>query len=239
MSKSRILVFLPTYNERENMEPLTERLLALGLDVRILVVDDQSPDGTGEEVERLKRQHPGRIEGIHRPPPRGRGLAGREGLQRASESDCEIVIEMDADLSHRPEDIPRLIEAIEQADVVLGSRYTVGGQVDGFGVRRRLNSWVAGTLSKMVLGLHYSDPTSGFRAFRREVLAALPWENFVSDGPTVVEETLYAIRKRGYRVAEVPIHYVERQVGESKISPGLIIKWIINLLRIRLRSHRL
>ena len=114
-----------------------------------------------------------------------------------------------------------------------------GGRAEGFGLRRRLNSWVAGTLSKLVLGLHYTDPTSGFRAFRREVLASLPWDQFVSDGPTIVEETLYAIRKRGYRIAEVPILYVERQAGESKISPGLIVKWIINLLRIRLRSRRL
>ncbi len=239
MSESRILVFLPTYNERDNLEPLAERLFETIPTARLLIVDDQSPDGTGEAADALTQTYPGRVETIHRPPPRGRGLAGRDGLLHASHSDCEIVVEMDADLSHRPEDIPKLLQAIENADVVLGSRYMQGGRAEGFGLRRRLNSWVAGTLSKLVLGLHYTDPTSGFRAFRREVLASLPWDQFVSDGPTIVEETLYAIRKRGYRIAEVPILYVERQAGESKISPGLIVKWIINLLRIRLRSRRL
>lgn len=239
MKNSRILVFLPTYNERGNLEPLAEQLLSLSPEISLLIVDDQSPDGTGEIADTLARTHPGRVEVQHRPPPRGRGLAGRDGLRRAAETDCDIVIEMDADLSHRPEDIPKLIEALEQADVVLGSRYIPGGGTEGFGFRRRLSSHVAGLLSKWVLGLDYSDPTSGFRAFRREALAALPWDRFISDGPTIVEETLYALRKRGYRIAEVPILFVERRVGESKISPGLVIKWIINLLRVRLNRHRL
>lgn len=237
MKSQRILVFLPTFNERGNLEPLAEQLLSLSPEVSLLIVDDQSPDGTGEIADALAQTYPSRMNVMHRPPPRGRGLAGRDGLRRAAETDCAIVIEMDADFSHRPEDIPKLLNALDQADVVLGSRYLPGGGAEGFGLRRRLNSRVAGLLSKLVLGLDYSDPTSGFRAFRREVLAALPWDRFISDGPTIVEETLYALRKRGYRITEVPILFVERRVGESKISVGLVIKWIINLLRVRLNSR--
>jgi len=239
MSASKILVFLPTYNEKGNLDRLAEQLLSLGPEFSLLIVDDQSPDGTGEIADQLAREYPGRVEVIHRAPPRGRGLAGRDGLKRASETDCGIVVEMDADLSHRPEDIPKLIAAIQDADVVLGSRYMPGGGTEGFGPRRRLNSRVAGLLSEYVLGLRYSDPTSGFRAFRREALASLPWDRFISDGPSIVGETLYALRKRGYRIAEVPIFFVERRVGESKISPKLILKWILNLIRIRLNGHRL
>lgn len=233
------LVFLPTYNERDNLEPLAEQILSISPEISLLIVDDQSPDGTGEIADRLAGTHAGRVRVIHRPPPRGRGLAGREGLQRASESDCEVVVEMDADFSHRPEDIPKLLETLEGADVVLGSRYMPGGGAVGFGLRRRLNSRVARLLSRWVLGLSYTDPTSGFRAFRREALSSLPWDAFLSDGPTVVEETLYALQKRGYRIVEVPILFVERRVGESKISPGLVLKWIVNLIRIRLNRHRL
>jgi dolichol-phosphate mannosyltransferase len=239
MKSPRILVFLPTYNERGNLEPLAEQLLSLSPEVSLLIVDDQSPDGTGEAADTLARTHPGRVEVIHRSPPRGRGLAGRDGLRRASETDCDIVVEMDADFSHRPGDIPKLLKALEQADVVLGSRYMPGGGVEGFSLRRRLNSRMAGLLSKWMLELDYSDSTSGFRAFRREALAALPWDRFISDGPTIVEETLYALQKRGYRIVEVPILFVERRVGESKISPGLVIQWIINLIRVRLNRRRL
>ncbi|HQO35711.1 MAG TPA: glycosyltransferase, partial [bacterium] len=119
MSASKILVFLPTYNEKGNLDRLAEQLLSLGPEFSLLIVDDQSPDGTGEIADQLAREYPGRVEVIHRAPPRGRGLAGRDGLKRASETDCGIVVEMDADLSHRPEDIPKLIAAIQDADVVL------------------------------------------------------------------------------------------------------------------------
>ena len=239
MGSRKILVFLPTYNEKGNLDRLGEQILSMGPEYSLLIVDDQSPDGTGEIADQLAKEHPGRVEVIHRAPPRGRGLAGRDGLRRASETDGDIIVEMDADFSHRPEDIPKLIEAIQDADVVLGSRYMPGGSTEGFGPRRRLNSRVAGLLSRLALGLRYSDPTSGFRAFRREALASLPWDRFLSDGPSIVGETLYALRKRGYRIAEVPIIFVERRVGESKISPKLILKWIFNLIRIRLNSHRL
>ncbi|MFH1738326.1 MAG: polyprenol monophosphomannose synthase [bacterium] len=239
MSEPRILVFLPTFNEKGNLERLAERLLALAPGLSLLIVDDQSPDGTGEIADGLARTHPDRVQVLHRHPPRGRGLAGRDGLRLASQTDFDIVVEMDADLSHRPQDLPNLLAALDNADVVLGSRYVPGGGAEGFGARRRLNSRVAGLLSKWVLGLDYHDPTSGFRVFRRESLASLPWEQFISDGPSIVEEILYALRKRGYRIVEVPILFVERRVGESKISPGLVLKWIINLLRVRLNRHRL
>ncbi len=238
MIPPRILVFLPTYEERGNLEPLAEELLAMREEIGLLIVDDESPDGTGEAADDLARQYPGRVDVIHRAPPRGRGLAGRDGLRHASQSGAELVVEMDADRSHRPEDLPALLKAAEQADVVLGSRYAQGGEVEGFGLRRQANSAVAGWLTRVLLGLHYSDPTSGYRIFRREALEAIPYENLISDGPTIVEETLLCLQARNFRITEVPITFQERQVGESKITLKLIAKWIWNLVRIRGRATR-
>jgi dolichol-phosphate mannosyltransferase len=232
--ESEIMVFLPTYNERENLALLTERLFGLGLDLSILVVDDSSPDGTGEVADQLARQHEGRFEVIHRQGTRGRGTAGILGLSRAAGVACKYVIEMDADLSHDPDEIPKLLQAAEQADLVIGSRYMEGGEAENFGLLRQLNSKVARLLTRMLLGLNYTDPTSGFRVYRRELLQQLPWERMISPGPSVVEETLYYIRQTGARIVEVPIHYRERHTGNSKITPGIIAHWILTLLKIRL-----
>ncbi len=234
----RILVFLPTYQERDNLEPLVAELLALRDDLGVLVVDDRSPDGTGEVADELAKQYPGRVFVMHRPPPRGRGLAGRDGLRAAAQSQAEFVAEMDADRSHRPEDLPRLLKAAENADVVLGSRYMQGGEVEGFGLRRQANSATAGWLSRVILGLHYTDPTSGYRVFRREALARVPFENLISEGPSIVGEILLSLQLRNFRIVEVPITFLERQVGESKITFKLILRWIWNLLRIRWRASK-
>ncbi len=234
-----ILVFVPTYEERDNLEPLVEQLLALRDDLGVLVVDDLSPDGTGELADTLAGRYPGRVEVLHRPPPRGRGLAGRDGLRYAAASEAKLVVEMDADRSHRPEDLPALLAAAEDADVVLGSRYIEGGVVEGFGPRRRANSAVAGWLTQVILGLRFADPTSGYRVFRREALATIPFERLISDGPTIVEETLLCLVQRNCRIVEIPIVFEERRLGQSKITLKLILRWIWNLLRIRLRASRL
>lgn len=231
---ARVVVFVPTYNERDNLEPLVERLLALSPTLTVLVVDDRSPDGTGDLADDLARRT-GRVVAVHRDPPRGRGLAGRDGLRRASGMDCDCVVEMDGDLSHRPEDVPALVRACRGVDVVLGSRYCAGGRVEGFGAYRTLNSRIAGLLSRLVLGLREADCTSGFRCFRREVLAELDYERMISDGPSIVGEVLREVHQRGWRVVEVPITFVERTRGQSKITPRLILRWIVNLVRIRLK----
>ncbi|MDX9753544.1 MAG: polyprenol monophosphomannose synthase [bacterium] len=228
-----IVVFLPTYNERDNLPVLVRRLFGLGRDLFVLVVDDHSPDGTGAVAEALAEEFAGRLRVIHREGPRGRGTAGIVGLAEAARMDCCLVVEMDADCSHDPDDLPRLLEAAETADLVIGSRYVAGGEAEGFGLLRTLNSRVARGLTVWILGLHYADPTSGYRVYRKEILARLPWDRMVSDGPSIVEETLYYIQRNGATVTEVPITYRERKIGRSKITPGIIIQWIRNLLRIR------
>ncbi len=228
-----LTVFLPTYNERNNLPLVVERLFALGLDMQILVVDDSSPDGTGDVAEELAKTYKGRLRVIHRENPRGRGLAGVVGLREASKMDCQFVVEMDADASHDPAELPRLLQAAEQADLVIGSRYIEGGSAENFGWLRTLNSKVAKFLTVLFLGLRYTDPTSGYRVYRREILAPLPWDRMISPGPSIVEETLYYIQRNGARIVEVPIAYRDRHEGRSKITMGIILRWILTLMRIR------
>lgn len=233
MQNTEILVFLPTYNERENLPLLTEQLFALGLDLSILVVDDQSPDGTGDVADELARSYPDRFRVIHRLGPRGRGKAGIVGLAEGARSASTFIVEMDADLSHDPEELPKLLNAAQNADLVIGSRYMEGGVAENFGIVRTLNSKVARGLTVLFLGLHYSDPTSGYRVYRRTLLEKLPWERMISPGPSIVEETLYYIERAGGRVVEIPIFYRERKVGSSKITIGIIWRWILSLWSIR------
>lgn len=229
----KLLVFLPTYNERDNLPVLIERLFELEHEVSALVVDDRSPDGTGEAAEELGQRYGGRVRVIHRDGPRGRGAAGIVGLREASRSDAEFVVEMDADLSHNPAQIPRLLEAAAAADLVIGSRYMEGGSAENFGLFRTLNSRVAAWLSYVILGLGETDPTSGYRVYRRELLEKLPWDRMISPGPSIVEETLYYIKRTGARIVEVPIRYEDRRSGATKITLPIILRWIVSLLRIR------
>jgi len=234
---ARTLVFLPTYNERENIRSLIEEILSVVPGARVLVVDDLSPDGTGELVEEMAK-YEDRIEIIHRDGPRGRGYAGIEGLRRAgTREDIDFVVEMDADGSHNPKEMPALIDAAQSADLVLGSRYVQGGGVEGWGWFRTLNSAVANRVARILLGLPYRDATSGYRCFRREVLAALPWDVMISNNPSIVEEILYHVHRRGFRVIEVPIRFIDRTEGESKFSVKLVGRWIANLWRVRRRSQ--
>ena len=228
-----LVVFLPTYNERENLPLVVERLFNLGLDMQVLVVDDSSPDGTGDIADELCRKYEGRMQVIHREGPRGRGLAGIVGLRDASKMDCKYVVEMDADASHDPDELPRLLEVAQNADLVIGSRYIAGGSAESFGVLRTLNSKVAKFLTVLFLGLRYTDPTSGYRIYRKEILEPLPWDRMISPGPSIVEETLYYIKRNGARIVETPIAYKDRHEGASKITIGIILRWILTLARIR------
>ncbi len=228
-----LVVFLPTYNERVNLPLVVDRLFGLGLDLYVLVVDDQSPDGTGEIAEQWARKYEGRMRVIHRDPPRGRGLAGIVGLREASKMECRYVVEMDADASHDPDELPRLLDVAKNADLVIGSRYIEGGSAENFGLLRTLNSKVAKLLTVIFLGLRYTDPTSGYRVYRREILEPLPWDRMISPGPSIVEETLYYIKRNRARIMETPIAYRDRHEGSSKITIGIILRWILTLLRIR------
>lgn len=234
----KIMAMVPTYNERENIEKLIDAILGHGENYSVMVVDDLSPDGTGGLVDRKAEEYPGRVDAFHRDGPRGRGSAGIAGFMRAAEKkDIDVVVEMDADFSHDPKDLPRFLEAIADCDIVIGSRYVKGGKVEGWGMNRVINSFLANKLTQLILGLwRYKDCTSGYRAFRREVLEKLNWKHMFSTNPSIVEEILYACHKRKFRIREIPITFVDRTRGKSKISLGIIAKCFLNLFRIRFRG---
>jgi dolichol-phosphate mannosyltransferase len=231
-----VLVVTPTYNERDNLP-----LLAAGVlkhdGFRLLVVDDQSPDGTGEVAERLAREYPGRIEIIHRTGQRGLGRSYVDGLTHAvKQGTADFICQMDCDLSHGPEYLPHLVADAATHDIVLGSRYMNGGvSVVNWPIHRILLSAFANRYIRSVTGLSPSDCTSGFRCWRREALAKLPIASMVSDGYSFLTEMLYEAKRRGFRIGEVPIIFVERRIGHSKLSSGVLIESLIMPWRLRLR----
>ncbi len=228
-----IVVVVPTYNEAENIVPLLQALLALPLPLRVLVVDDQSPDGTADRAA----AGGGRVTVLRRDPPRGRGLAGRDGVLAALALGADLIVEMDADGSHDPQQLPALVAAAaDGADIVSGSRYCPGGRVVGYDWLRKLNSAVANAVSRLLLGLTARDATSGYRVFRRRVLEAIDLPTLLSPGPSIVEEILFRAQRRGFYAREVPITFVNREKGESKLRPSTVIVWLRTLLRVRRRG---
>ena len=231
MSGPRALVIVPTYNERDNLPPLIEGLLRHA-NVRVLVVDDQSPDGTGAIADGLARQHPGRVEVMHRTGRRGLGRSYIDGIKQAIHEPVDLICQMDADFSHDPARLPALMAATDDADVAIGSRYIPGGAIENWPMRRLLLSRFANIYVRLITRLTARDCTSGFRCWRRETLAALPLDAFVSDGYSFIVEMLYAASIRGARIAEVPITYVERRQGQSKMSQSVIIESAITPWRL-------
>jgi len=230
-----ILVFLPTYNEKENIEQVLSKIFQTGLDIEVLVIDDCSPDGTADIAEAFHSDSR-KVAVIRRKGKRGRGIAGALGLKMASQSSADYVIEMDADLSHDPNDIPKLVSHCKDVDVVIGSRYIKGGRIVGWSLYRHINSRVANFLARFILNLKTKDATSGFRCFRRNVLEMIDWNSFISDGPFVVEESLLMIQNSRCKIKEIPITFTERKFGVSKVSPKLVLKWIITLLKVKKRN---
>lgn len=218
---ARVLVIVPTYNERANLALLIPALMRHpGLN--LLIVDDQSPDGTSELAESLGRRHSGRVDILRRQGPRGFGRSYIDGMKRALDGPYDVLCQMDADLSHDPKHLPDLIAATSDADVVIGSRYVAGGSVVNWPLRRRILSRVANVYIRSVTRLDVRDCTSGYRSWRREALAALPLDEFFSDGYSFLVEMLFVAARRGARIAEVPITFVERRLGESKVSWGVL-----------------
>jgi dolichol-phosphate mannosyltransferase len=217
------LVIVPTYNERANLPVLVEGLMQHP-NVSLLIVDDASPDGTGELADRLARQNPGRIDVMHRTGRRGLGRSYIDGIRRAIERPVDVICQMDADLSHDPRQLPSLIAGAADADVVLGSRYIAGGGIVNWPKRRRLLSRFANLYIRLVTQLSARDCTSGYRCWRRETLAALPLDEFTSDAYSFLVEMLFVARGLGARIAEVPITFVERREGESKLSSGVLFE---------------
>jgi dolichol-phosphate mannosyltransferase len=231
-----VFVCLPTYNERENLEPMLRALGAvLGAGDRVLVIDDDSPDGTGELADRLAAEL-GFVDVLHRGRKEGLGPAYLAGFRRALEQGADLVVEIDCDFSHDPKDVPRLLEAAADADLVLGSRYVPGGGVDNWSLLRRAISAGGSLYARVVLGVGIRDLTGGFKCFRREVLEALPLDEVHSKGYAFQIELTYRALRQGFRVREIPIRFADRVVGGSKMSRSIVLEaiWRVPALRARL-----
>jgi dolichol-phosphate mannosyltransferase len=224
-------VIVPTYNERDNIPPLVEALVAHE-GVRVLVVDDQSPDGTGAVADEVARRFPGRVEVMHRTSRRGLGRSYIDGIRHALSSGADVICQMDADFSHDPARLPALLAAAHDADVVIGSRYVAGGGVVNWPLRRQWLSRFANWYVRAITQMQTRDCTSGFRCWRRDALASLPLDRFVSDGYSFLVEMLFVASRQGRRVAEVPITYVERREGQSKMSRAVIVESAITPWRL-------
>ena len=231
MTAPRALVIVPTYNERENLAALVGELL-LHPNVRVMVVDDQSPDGTGDVADDLARKHSGRVQVMHRSGRRGLGRSYVDGILRVIHQPVDVICQMDADFSHDPARLPDLITATRDADMVIGSRYVPGGSIVNWPKRRLLLSRFANTYVRLITRMAAHDCTSGYRCWRRETLASLPLDGFVSDGYSFLVEMLFAASVRGARIAEVPITYVERRLGQSKMSRAVILESAITPWRL-------
>jgi dolichol-phosphate mannosyltransferase len=229
----KCLVVLPTYNEQENLPNIVPAVLSQGPHFDVLVVDDNSPDGTGRLADELAAAEP-RVSVLHRDEKRGLGTAYVAGFKQALARGYDFVFEMDADFSHDPADLPRLLEAAQQADVAIGSRWVPGGGAPNWSWLRVFISRGGSVYSRLILGLPVADLTSGFKCFRREVLATLNLDAIGSNGYAFQVEVNYLCSRRGYRIAEVPIVFVDRRVGKSKMSGGIVAEAMLMVLKYRL-----
>lgn len=231
------IVIIPTYNERDNLIELTERLLALPLALDVVFVDDSSPDGTGKLADELTRSHP-QISVIHRERKLGYGSAVIEGFRTALKGDYAWILQMDADLSHDPAAIPALIRAASDHDLVLGSRYIGGVRVIDWEIGRVLLSWMSNGYARAVTRLPVRDITTGFRCFRRQALEALNLDQILAAGYGFQIEVAYRIWRSGGRLTEVPITFYGRQKGISKLSRRMIVEAAVLVWRLRLGRER-
>jgi dolichol-phosphate mannosyltransferase len=233
---TNITIVIPTYNETENLPVLIPRLLSLDIDqLKILIVDDVSPDGTGRIADELSQAHPGRIQVLHRIGlQRGLGAAYIDGFRKALLDGADIIFGIDADLSHDPDDIPRMLARITQCDMIVGSRYTPGGGVVGhWGWYRVLLSNCAQWYIQMILGLKTRDATSAFRCYKRTALEQVNLVSMEPVGFSFLIEVLYNIEKLGLKVDEYPIRFRDRERGQSKVSLRVISSAMVNVLKIR------
>jgi dolichol-phosphate mannosyltransferase len=238
----RAVVCLPTYNERENLEAMV-RALGEVLDTSrdgVLVIDDSSPDGTGEIADRLAREHAW-VSVLHRERKEGIGPAYIAGFRRLLAAGAELILEMDCDFSHDPADVPRLLEAADEADLVLGSRYVTGGGTENWGLLRRFVSRGGCLYAQVLLGVRVRDLTGGFKCFRREALEAIDLDAVAARGYGFQIEMTYRVLRKGLRVREIPIRFVERRAGASKMTGSIVAEamWKVPTLRWRALTGRL
>jgi len=234
----KAVVCLPTYNERENLEPMLRALA--DKHVHVLVIDDNSPDGTGEIADRLAAELDF-VSVLHRERKEGLGPAYLAGFRRALSDGADLILEMDCDFSHNPNDVPRLIAAAADADLVLGSRYVTGGAVRNWGLLRRVVSAGGSWYARVLLGAPVHDLTGGFKCYRRRVLETIDLDAIDSKGYAFQIETTYRTLRAGFRVVEVPITFVDREAGGSKMSRAIVAEaiWKVPALRLAALTGRL
>jgi len=234
----KTVIVIPTYNERENLGRLVAEIFSLAIsDLSVLVVDDNSPDGTGNVAEELAKRFPVTV--LHRARKEGLGVAYcdafRHLLSMPSELSPDLIFEMDADLSHNPKDVPRFIDAIQTADVVLGSRYVSGGSIENWNVVRRMVSRFGNLYARIVLGLPYRDLTGGYKLFRSRVLKEIGISTLSSLGYNFQIETTYRAHQKGFKVHEIPIVFSERTTGKSKFNLAIFLESFWKVLALRFR----
>lgn len=230
MSLEKILIIIPTYNESENIEKLIQELKSL--EHHIMIVDDNSPDGTSEIVENLKEKN-NNLYLIKRESKLGLGSAYRDGFKAAMNMGYEFFVEMDADFSHQTIDLVEMIKNIDKADVIIGSRYIEGGGIKGWNYKRRLLSKLANLFTQILFGYHIKDSTSGFRIYNRESLEKINFQKTKSDGYSFQIEMTYRANKKNLKILEIPITFYERREGESKMTGQIINEAIISLFKLR------
>ncbi len=238
MKSPTTLMMIPTFNEAENIKDLIEAVLSQSGEVGVLIVDDDSPDGT-PAIIRSMGDRGGRIRLIVRKNERGRGSAGIVGFRSALKTDARYIGEMDADFSHDPAYIKDFLKAIRKYDIVIGSRGARGGAERGRSIVRRVITAGAALYIRLVLGLTVKDPTSGFRLFRREVIEALDWDNMISVGPSIVQEMLIGALAKGFSVVEIPIVFSERRAGSPKFNVRITLNSLAMIVRFRIKYGHL
>ncbi len=229
------LVIIPTYNEIDNIKRIIESVLPQDNSIEILIVDDNSPDGTGKVVLDIMKETD-RLHLIERKGKLGLGTAYVEGFKFAIQNRFDYVIEMDADFSHNPDDVPRLLSEIQDHDLVIGSRYVSGVNVVNWPMSRLILSYLASFYVKVITGMKIDDPTGGFKCFRRSILEKIDLDSIISDGYSFQVEMNYRVYHRGYRVKEIPIIFYERRDGKSKMSKNIVIEAIWKVWRLRLMA---
>lgn len=234
LSTPKTLIAVPTYNEKENIPSLLERLMELPPEVHVIVVDDGSPDGTGDIVDSWAARFEGRVHLMRRAGKMGLGSAYIAAFRWALERDYELVFEMDADFSHDPKYIPAMLDAAKDADLVIGSRYVAGVNVVNWPMQRLLLSWFGNLYARFVTGLPIHDCTGGFKCFRRAALEAINFAKIASGGYSFQVEMNYKVWKKGFRLKEIPIVFVDRRLGASKMSGSIIGEALFLVLRLRL-----
>ncbi len=231
------LVIIPTYNEIENAPRIIDYVLNLSDELHILIVDDNSPDGTGKHVEEMLPDNP-RLHLMQRKGKQGLGTAYIAGFKYALEHDYEFIIEMDADFSHNPDDILRMLEEIEHKDLIIGSRYCQGINVINWPFKRLLLSYFASWYVRTITGMPFKDPTAGFKCYRREVLESIDFDSIISDGYSFQIEMKYRAWQKKFRIKEMPIVFTERRDGQSKMSSEIVYEAIWNVWKIRFMPQK-